>query len=399
MSANISDVTDESLRREEDRRKRPDVQHYKPGALHRKPEPEELIPGFSSRRDQRHNRGGSRRNAENRKPGGKQAGEPETSQNSSQEKAPQPERIGQQDDARTDKRKKPEIEHYVPKKVQGKGEPESVGARETGRIEEEKGIQDSGGGGTKKRKNKKGKGKDKDKPGAAEPSENPNPAQNGEIKNSKNKDKPTPKQNDDIPARQVAKNAPRRDPKPDVRKKDDIDGKKPSSDRKDGKQNEFRVPEPPLNRNRDGRQGSGRDTGSDKGGHGLDRSFQGSNARGQRSDRGFHTADRGYSRADKDGFSRTNPKRWSQDADQMRRGESEPKGYWGQAERNVSFGRGGGKGGGRRGGSRGNSPQRSYRGDSRGNSPQRGNRGRWSRGSSPSRSSRGNSPNRSHFPY
>ena len=279
------------------------------------------------------------------------------------------------------------MEHYIPKKVQEK---------EADKSEEEKRLQDAGGGSggtgnTKKRKNKKGKHRDKDK--TQSPMEDVTVKPETGKGNTKGHVQSLNKsgassQNDDIPLKEVGKSGPA---KRDDKNRDEVH----KTEKRDEKP-EFRVPEPPSYRGKSVRGGRGAAN------HQEPRI---------RPDRGYHTIERGYRREREEPFAGPKNKRWSQDVDmkrwdqdpeQMRRGESEPKEYkrtdgrnntWNQER---SFGRGGGRVRAQRGGgSRGNSPHRGYRpGSSRGSSPQRSYRGggRWSRGSSPTRSSRGNSP-------
>ena len=68
MASNPSIANEaEEMRREEERRKRPDVQRYKPGAFNRKPEP--LFPEGSFKPEIRTVGTGSERNKENRRGG------------------------------------------------------------------------------------------------------------------------------------------------------------------------------------------------------------------------------------------------------------------------------------------------------------------------------------------
>ena len=393
-------------RQEEDRRKRPDVERYKPGAF-KKQEPEELIPGFSLRHEQQQRNRGGRRNPDNRRGGG--GGGRGHNGHSAENGAPPPSDRG----SRTEK-KKPEIEHYAPQK---KNQRDVAGVD----WEDKQKNLDQGGGesGARRRKNRKGKHKDKekeldnervkphnqdkdkpqnqnkDKPHNQDKDKAPNQDKDKASNKGQNKSKPkdssavkvpdmkedkpkisqsdhvksgskqefnsgknkmASKQNDDIPARQIGKPAQNHKEPKERGHRDKVLTEQRS--------NGFRVQDNLRNAHSRG--------DSRASFRGSDRGIKGDRASGRDTDLNWRsqTAAPGLLRSDHNGPTRDTSRRWSQNME----------------ERTRDFGRGSSHRGGRRGGSRGSSPQRSGHGGSRG--------GGWSRGSSPARSSKGNSPNR-----
>ena len=450
MASNPSIANEaEEMRREEERRKRPDVQRYKPGAFNRKPEP--LFPEGSFKPEIRTVGIVSERNKENRR-----GGQGVTEQTGNK-----------------DKGRKPEKEHFVSKKVQEKVVHESKdGVKSGSRVEENSIIQDTGGGtNTRKRKNKKNKSKDKDKTiiTVAASEENvvtkPTPLLNGDDHKPAQVKKPEKSQHDDIPTRShysgaAQRNNGRKDrdkitPKPDNQdgkdrvkqnpksdnhdmkdrdkknpKPDNQDGKdrekqNPKSENQDGKDHVFRVPDP-VSRNyqekrsdRRGHVSDRRDYKPSRDDRGLDFYDQRQGKRemnpelgerleswgrgGGRNENGFQRSDRGGDYRSHRGFSGSERR---SDRDLRGSGHGMRGADRNRFNRDVPQGRSQGMDYNLRGDSEPKENGRTSwkqdqfsrggrRGGSRGSSPQRGGRGRWSRGSSPSRSSRGNSPIRS----
>lgn len=449
MASNPSIANEaEEMRREEERRKRPDVQRYKPGAFNRKPEP--LFPEGSFKPEIRTVGTGSERNKENRR-----GGQGVTEQ------------IGNKD-----KRRKPEKEHFAPKKVVHES---NDGGKSGSRVEENSIIQDTGGGtNTRKKKNKKNKSKDKDKTivtvAASEEKAvtkpKPSPLLNGDDDKPAQVEKKLEKsQHDDIPIRnnysgtaernsgrkyrdkrysqidnQVGKNRDKQIPKSDNIDMKDRDNRNPKPDNQDGKDQEkqnpksenqegrdhvFRVPDP-VSRNyqekrsdRRGHVSDKRDYKPSRDDRGLEFYEQGSGKReinselgerleswgrgGGRNENGFQRSDRGGDFRSHRGFSGSERR---SDRDLRGSGHGMRGADRNRFNRDVPQGRSQGmdhyprgdsepKENGRTSWKQDQFSRGGRRGGSRGSSPQRGGRGRWSQGSSPSRSSRGNSPTRS----
>ena len=283
MASNLIVNDAEEMRRsEEERRKRPDVQRYKPGAFNRKPEP--LFPEGSFHNEIITVGTGSAKHKENRR-GGQGTAEKSGSK---------------------DKRKKPDKEHFMSTKVHAKVETEtSETGKDGSKVEDNSKLQDTGGGGLGTRRRKSKKGKSKDKPSASEPPDGENtresvlkPKPTSLLNGSDHKpieiqDKTESKQNDDLPSRNMYPAPVQRTTE---RKERDLQNQKP--EKQGGKEHEFRVPDavkrnyPEKRSDRRGGNGSLRGHGSDRGGHGSDRGGHGSDREGHGSDRGGHCSDR-----------------------------------------------------------------------------------------------------------